>query len=40
MPHARRALLPTGRQAQTMKKIFDLGSYPMLYALCAMLFSI
>ena len=29
----------SAKQARTMKMIFDLGSYPMLYALCAMLFS-
>ena len=33
MPHAREG------RPRTMKMVFDLGSYPMLYALCAMLFS-
>jgi hypothetical protein len=30
------APLPTGRQARTMEIAFDLGSYAMRYALCAM----
>ena len=37
--HARRAPLPTGRQARTMKIPFVLISYAMRYALCAMRFS-